>query len=149
MSRVNRRVVDKSYAYVTRDGTELLVFDPPSGESPQVPKGGVEPEETPKRAVVRELREETGLADGDVLTAVAVDEWPHPSKPKAYRRHFFHVDVDGAPEEWTHEVTGDGEDEGLVYECYWLDAERAVRTLARDQGAYLDAVVSRELTVES
>ncbi|GGL43730.1 DNA mismatch repair protein MutT [Halarchaeum grantii] len=136
-----RRVVEKAYAYVTRsDGAELLVFEPPDGEGPQVPKGGIEAGEDPAHAVVRELREETGLADAELLDAVATDEWRHPSKPKTYRRHFFHVAVTDAPDEWTHEVTGGGEDDGLRYACHWTRVEEAADALVREQGAHLDAL---------
>ncbi|WP_435097057.1 NUDIX hydrolase [Halarchaeum sp. P4] len=145
MSEGRRRVVEKAYAYVTRrDGAELLVFEPPSGEGPEVPKGGIEPGEDPAEAVVRELREETGLADAEVVAAVATDEWPHPSKPKTYRRHFFHVAVADAPDEWVHEVTGGGEDDGLRYTCHWMGSEDAGDALIREQGAYLDALDARE-----
>jgi len=136
-----RRIEEKAYAYVTRaGGTELLVFDPPTGEGPQVPKGGIESEEDPADAVLRELREETGLVDATLRHRVATDEWPHPTKPKAYRRHFYHVTVADAPDEWIHEVTGGGEDDGLRYTCHWTRLEEAGDALVREQGAYLDAL---------
>ncbi|GGN18347.1 NUDIX hydrolase [Halarchaeum nitratireducens] len=143
MSDAPRRIEEKAYAYVTRaGGTELLVFDPPTGEGPQVPKGGIERDEDPADAVLRELSEETGLADATLRDRVATDEWPHPTKPKAYRRHFYHVRADSAPDRWTHEVTGGGEDDGLVYACRWVDVGTAAARLVRDQGAHLDDIVA-------
>lgn len=142
MSEGNDCVVEeKAYAYATRaDGTELLVFDPPGAEGPQVPKGGVQSGEDPAVAVERELREETGVTTGRTVDALATDEWPHPEKPKAYRRHFFHVVVRDAPDAWDHEVTGGGEDDGLVYACRWIPLTEAGARLVREQGAYLDSL---------
>ena len=116
------RVEPKAYAYVVRGDGQLLVFDHPAPDAgTQVPKGGVEPGETPEEAVVREVAEESGLTDVDVETLLAKDEWPHPEKPKAYRRYFYHVTAATNRESWQHEVTGTGADEGMVYSYYWSD----------------------------
>jgi len=145
MQSGERRVVEKAYAYVTRDGgEELLVFEPPAGEAPQVPKGGVEDGEVPREAVVRELREETGLGDAVLRARLGRDEWPHPEKPKTYRRHFFHLSARDAPDEWVHEVTGAGEDCGERYACSWMARGRAAEELVRDQGVYVPALTAGE-----
>lgn len=113
----------KAYAYVTRangDGRQLLVFreraDPDAGV--QVPKGGIEPDETPDRAVRRELREEAGLEHDRPVYHLASDRYRR-ADGKRVARHFFHFPVSEARDEWAHEVDGDGEDSGLVYELFW------------------------------
>lgn len=131
------RVEEKAYAYVVRNDGRLLVFDHPDpGAGTQVPKGGVEPGETPREAVIREVAEEAGLTEVAIVDRIAKDEWPHPTKPKAYRRYFYHVETGDAPESWHHEVTGDGEDEGMVYSYTWKPPTQV--SLARDMDDYVD-----------
>lgn len=132
------RVEEKAYAYVVRDDGRLLVFDhpDPSGGT-QVPKGGVEPGESPREAVVRELAEESGLTAIEVDALLAEDRWPHPLKSKAYHRYFYRVrPTDGTAEEWTHEVTGGGEDDGMAYTYFWADPTGV--SLAADMDDYVD-----------
>lgn len=132
------RTEAKAYAYVVRDDGRLLVFDHPNPEAgTQVPKGGVEPGESPREAVVREVAEETGLTDIDVERLLAEDEWPHPTKPKAYHRYFYRVTpTTSAPDAWTHEVTGGGEDEGMEYDYFWADPQDV--SLVADMDEYVD-----------
>ena len=130
---------EKAYAYVTRSGGDpgLLVFEHRNADAGvQVPKGTVDEGEDPRDAVVRELYEESGLREVAAVRPLATDVWSHHRKPKAYRRHFFHVEVEDAPDEWDHTVTGGGEDDGLVYCYFWADP--AGISLARDMDDYLD-----------
>jgi 8-oxo-dGTP pyrophosphatase MutT (NUDIX family) len=132
------RVEEKAYAYVVRDDGRLLVFDhPDAAAGTQVPKGGVEADESPREAVVRELMEESGLTAIEVDALLAEDRWPHPEKPKAYRRYFFRVTpTNGIRDAWTHEVTGAGEDEGMAYAYRWADP--ASISLTADMDDYVD-----------
>ena len=64
-------MVHKAVACVIRDtpdGLKLLVFTHPAGMV-QVPKGGIDPGESPEEAVLRELREESGLTDAVIVSA--------------------------------------------------------------------------------
>lgn len=133
-----RNVEPKAYAYVVRHDGHVLVFDHPNPEAgTQVPKGGVEADESPREAVRREVAEESGLTTVTVGDLLAVDRWPHPEKSKTYQRYFYRViPSDPVPESWVHEVTGDGVDEGLVFEYYWVDPADA--SLVRDMDDYLD-----------
>ena len=51
---------------VVRDGKMLLLDRPVHGEV-RLPKGHVEPGESPREAALREVREESGYADVDIM----------------------------------------------------------------------------------
>jgi ADP-ribose pyrophosphatase YjhB (NUDIX family) len=118
----------KVLAYITRerDGRrELLVFthrdDPEAGV--QVPAGTVEPGEPIEDALFREIREESGLTDVQLVRKLAEHEeveWDN-------FRHVFHlIAPNGAPDRWTHIVHGQGEDAGMVFEYRWVDLSERV-----------------------
>jgi 8-oxo-dGTP pyrophosphatase MutT (NUDIX family) len=129
--------VRKVCAYVTRRSSELLVFDGPGHDCPQVPKGTIEGDEPPRVALRRELREETGLEPDCPPTHVASDVWirrHHP--PRRYLRHFYHVSVEEARDAWTHVVTGTGEEVGDEFSLSWRPID-AVEPLALDLDDYV------------
>lgn len=136
----SRPVVDKAYAYATREargGLELLVFEQSTpGTGVQIPKGTVDRGEDPAEAVVRELAEESGVESVLAVDHLATDRWVHERRAEVYRRHFFHVSVDEERDEWAHVVTGDGVDDGMTFSCYWT-CPRSV-SLSRDMGDHLD-----------
>lgn len=127
--------VQKVCAYVTRDDGELLVFEGPEHEAKQVPKGTVEDGETPRNALRREVREETGLSTLGSVEHLTTDLWQR-REGRWYIRHFFHATVDDAPEQWVHTVTGEGEEVGDDYACAWLRRPRQAR-FALDLDEYL------------
>ena len=60
----------RAYAYITNGRRLLLITHPESPDAGvQVPAGTIEPGESPKYAVMREAREETGLAGAQVREA--------------------------------------------------------------------------------
>lgn len=116
----------KVCAYVTRNDSELLVFEGPGHDGPQVPKGTVEGDEPLERALRREVREESGLRPRAPLTPLASDVWMrrhHP--PRYYVRHFYHVAVDEPRDAWTHTVTGTGEEAGCEFAYSWVPIDAA------------------------
>jgi 8-oxo-dGTP pyrophosphatase MutT (NUDIX family) len=100
-----------------RDG--LLVFDHRDHQEAgtQVPAGGVQPGEDLLDAVIREVREETGVRL-DAEPALLGNHEHLDGLDRPALSHFYRVNApDGLPREWQHIVTGDGEDNGLVFEC--------------------------------
>lgn len=134
---------DKAYAYITRNDTQslqLLVFEHANHDvGVQVPKGTIEDGEAPRDAVVREVREESGLTEFDSIRQLTTDVWNHHEKPKAYRRHFFHLVADEERDQWEHTVTGNGEDNGVVYSYFWVRPDSC--SLARDMDDYVDRIL--------
>ena len=57
----------RAYAYIT-SGSRLLLFTQPGAPDAgiQVPAGTIEPGESPRDAVMREAREETGLTRAQI-----------------------------------------------------------------------------------
>jgi 8-oxo-dGTP pyrophosphatase MutT (NUDIX family) len=128
--------------YVIRrlgDGMELLVFDhegmPEAGT--QVPAGGIRPTESRKEAVLREVKEETGLKNVRVVTEVGIIESPHPVSGQPRRTSYWVLEAaEELPSRWRHVVTSDDGDDAMVFLCRWelLPLEVA---LADDQGSLL------------
>jgi len=118
----NVTYVGKVCAYITRDDGEVLVFEGPGHDDVQVPKGTIESGETPRDALYREVIEESGLATFEGVDHLVTDVWTRrESPPKRYVRHFYHVPVHEPRDEWTHVVTGTGEERGAEFEFSWLD----------------------------
>ena len=123
-------VTQKAYAYVTREAFgagAVLAFRhrdyPEAGV--QVPRGTVDAGEDPAATVMREVCEECGLCDARLIGLLASDVEAQPDDPAwSWERYFFHLVAPNAPDQWEHIVTGDGEDNGLVFACFWLPGER-------------------------
>ena len=79
--------LNKVTAYVTRNGKngkELLVFQHPS-TGLQLPAGTVEDGEEPAVAVVREVAEETGILDAEILCLLDAEVTLLPDRQRAVR----------------------------------------------------------------
>jgi 8-oxo-dGTP diphosphatase len=129
-------VVDKAFAYITNRG-RLLVFThadfPEAGV--QVPAGTIQRDEPPEVAVVREVREETGLSDFAAVTFLGIVEFDaRPfGKPELHRRHFFHIPITTAvPQTWRHyeRHASDGDKGPIAFDFYWLSIADAVASLS-------------------
>lgn len=136
MSRSSETYVQKACAYLTRPSGDLLVFEGPDHEGLQIPKGTVEPGETPREAVFREVAEESGLGAFGEVRRLASDVWLR-RESRWYVRHFFHTVVHGSPDRWTHTVTDGGAEHGAEFEFSWVDP-RDAGEFALDLDAYLD-----------
>ena len=112
-------------AYVVRreaSGLQLLVFEHAndSDSGVQIPAGTVEASESIESALWRELLEESGLRDPTVALVCKLAEAPEPEWDQM--RHVYLLkDVGGLPNDWVTVVAGYGEDQGLVFEYYWVD----------------------------
>jgi 8-oxo-dGTP pyrophosphatase MutT (NUDIX family) len=115
---------DRVLAYVTRerDGRrELLVFDqrddPAAGT--QVPAGRLERGEELVPGLLREVEEEAGLRDVQVVRKLGT--YPPGTLPhgRRYTNHAYELTAPDAPDEWEHVVVGNGDDAGLVFRYRW------------------------------
>ncbi|MCW4464255.1 NUDIX domain-containing protein [Glutamicibacter sp. MNS18] len=141
-----RRLVRKVVGYVVRGG-RLLVFThdgvPLEVAGVQVPAGSIEPGEQPVAAVVREVREETGV-DAQVVRVLGVeryDVWP--AKPELHERHFFQLaPLGGRSEERWRAGEEMPSDDGPTqrWTCQWIPLEQA-HVLCAGFGARLGEIL--------
>lgn len=136
------RQVDKVYAYIMR-GKRLLVFEhvgiPEAGW--QVPGGTVEPGETSEAAVLREVWEETGLANVQIVRFLGeqMRDMSDFDRDETQRRRFFHLTVtEEPPERWRHLAEG-----RYIFEFTWAAMPDSAPPLIADLGALLPALDSQ------
>ena len=129
-------VIKKVYAYITNHD-RLLVFrhvdNPEAGI--QVPGGSVEEGEAVMTAVVREVREETGLKEITLVEKLGVSEYDlaRIGVDGIHERHYFHFHVDDYPgERWIafEETPSDGSPGPIKFEFFWADLQSVPPLLA-------------------
>lgn len=111
----------------------LLVFDHPADGGMQLPKGTVEPGETPEDAVRRELLEESGIAfAGDLQPLGTMDrhcdagiEGNVRAHPQLWHLFLMRSTDDTLPERFDHVAVGSPEEDGLVFSFRWLAPDEA------------------------
>jgi len=111
--------VQKACAYITRGPGELLVFEGPGHDGLQIPKGTLEPGESPREALFREVREESGLGTLSDTRHLTTDVWTRRAG-RRYVRHFFHATVHEPRDRWTHTVTDGGAEHGATFSFQWV-----------------------------
>ncbi|MGE7879395.1 NUDIX hydrolase [Peribacillus muralis] len=134
--------IKKAYGYVTRiknGKTQVLVFRHPIREAGiQIPKGTVEPHENTYEAVIREMKEETGLESLQVEELIAEDFWEN-ADGAIHHRSFYRIRVSDVPDEWDHQPTGGGDEAGLTFQFFWISSEHEVQ-LIKGHGDYLSVL---------
>ena len=130
--------------YLTRQtpgGLELLVFDCPQGCGLEPPGGGIDGDETPAQAAVREVAEETGIAGVRVVRELG----EHPGLTDAGGPQltiWVHAELVGeAPQAWEHVVAGSGDDAGVVHRLSWVGLPLDVQ-IAAGHDALLQALLA-------
>ncbi|WP_394295217.1 NUDIX hydrolase [Halobiforma nitratireducens] len=137
MTDIDIEYVPKACAYITRATGELLVFEGPGHDGLQIPKGTLEPGESPREALFREVMEESGLGTLNATQRLTTDVWTRrESPPKRYVRHFFHATVHEPRDCWTHTVTDGGDEHGSEFDLYWVEPPVG-REFALDLDDYL------------
>lgn len=139
-------MVQKAVAYVVHRG-RLLVFThddvPIEVTGVQVPAGTVDVGESPAEAVVREVREETGL-EVSVVRDLGVELYDvRPGKDEVHERHYFHlVPVeDSVPERWQAGEDQPSTGRAQRWTCWWTPLDQG-HVLCAGFGALLGRVAA-------
>jgi 8-oxo-dGTP pyrophosphatase MutT (NUDIX family) len=100
----------------------LLIRDPYGNWG--LPKGHVEPDETPEQTAAREVAEETGLTELAVVGALPTIDWYFRDHGQLVHKfcHFFLM-------EWLAGEARPQVEEG-IRECVWLAVEDAIRQIS-------------------
>jgi len=138
----------KIVAYIirtTNSGQELLTFThrdyPEAGV--QVPAGTVDSGEKPEETLIREVFEESGLAiEHETFKLLGIFQWERFDRHEIHQRFVYQINLrQKAAEQWTHSVSGHGEDENLIFNYRWLEISPGLKEkLAANQGDYLDKI---------
>ena len=133
----------KVIAYLTR-GDELLVFRhrdfPEAGL--QVPAGTVPEGESPEEAVLRELKEESGLIDVKIVSLLGNYQYEMaPYRKEFHDRYVYHLELTGeASSTWLHYEKGDTTspvDPPIAFQLFWMGLGDPDLNLAAGQGELL------------
>jgi 8-oxo-dGTP pyrophosphatase MutT (NUDIX family) len=118
--------ISKVFAYVIRtdqDRPRLLVFKSHDEPGFEVPKGRVEPGEDLETAILREVKEETGITQASIIKRLGVTSW------NQEEQHFFLLQcTQDMPQSFDHIVTGQGIDVGFRYEYHWVELTEKLHT---------------------
>lgn len=128
----------KVISYIFRNSkTEVLVFKhrdfPEAGI--QVVGGTVDAGEDLKVALKREILEEAGIVvDEAWMFLLGETFYQRKDRAEINHRHYFEVAVEGLCDSWSHTVTSTGEDDGMVFNFYWLPRMLAKEVLTGNFG---------------
>lgn len=136
---------EKVLAYIYREhkgSLQVLVFDHPNVPevNSQVPAGTLQENEKPEDGVLREILEESGLKFDRVDHYLGQFEYIADYKNEIHKRHVYSILSTGLPNSWSHKVKSCDEDNGEVFDYYWLPLEKAKKNLVAEQGKYLPTV---------
>lgn len=135
---------EKVLAYIIRErqeAKELLVFlhrDYPEAGL-QVPGGTVDPGEDYVEAIIREIEEESGLVikPSEIMGMIGESFYKRKDIEEINHRHYFLIRKDDLPDSWTHTVHSSGADDGLLFDYFWMEIDRAKNELTGNMGELL------------
>ncbi|RBP04449.1 NUDIX domain-containing protein [Rossellomorea aquimaris] len=132
--------IKKVYGYVTRvldEKTQVLVFRhkgiPEAGI--QIPKGTVKENEDTYKAVIREIKEETGIQGMEVEKLISEDYWKN-DDGAIHNRYFYKIVCNEIADEWEHNPTGGGEEKELTFQFFWVSTDEETE-LIRGHADYM------------
>ena len=123
-ARANREVSAGGVVYRVEDGRPLFLLIRDSYQNWGFPKGHLEKSEHPEAAALREVSEETGLADLVVRSELSTIDWHFRFRGKLIHKicHFFLMESENA-------ATSPQREEGITA-CKWVPIEEALALIS-------------------
>ncbi|MBM7578649.1 NUDIX domain-containing protein [Jeotgalibacillus terrae] len=120
----------KVVAFILRESVddtyELLVHSFP-GSDLRVPGGGVERGEWLQAALFREIHEESGLSDLQLIRKLGDTTYYKPFIQKMVERHDYLLLAQADTQDvWIHKVSGADKDAGAVFEYRWIKVDELI-----------------------
>jgi len=117
-----------TYRLVAGGGVEIALISVASPPRWQLPKGHVDPGESPEQAAMREVREETGIETTLVAPLEVIDYWYHGlARGRRVRVHkYVHFYL------LAHRAGDVRDHDHEVHEARWMPLDEALRALAFD-----------------
>ncbi|MEM6348036.1 MAG: NUDIX domain-containing protein [Bacteroidota bacterium] len=133
---------EKVLAYIVRqegEAVKMLIFRhlayPEAGV--QVPAGTVEAGEEKLAALLREVKEESGLTTFEEIRLIGTTTFFAHSKQEIHQRYYYQLDFGGvSPVSFEHQVSGNGIDKNLFFVYEWVSIDKLPK-LAADQDEML------------
>ena len=138
LRRGRKGLIHKALAYVirrTQTETQLLVFEHPKTKNIEVVRGTVDPHEPSRQTAERELFEEAGVSLKAKrrlgFESIFAKSGPFRQGPFEHQLYdCFLFDGSGiTQDEWVHQVSGDGSDEGMKFRFFWIPLASAHQRL--------------------
>lgn len=134
-------VVRKVLVYCIADGRLLAMRHldfPPEEVGVQVPGGTIRLGEEPCEAALRELREETGRDEFEIVAELGQATYDiRPYRNEVQERTFFAArPTTSMPERWRSAENHDGQGPATRLECFWIPLAQA-HVLQAGQGALI------------
>lgn len=138
LRRRRKGLIHKALAYVVRDSKsekQLLVFEHPKTKNIEVVRGTVDQGESSLQTAERELFEEAGLSLKAQrrlgFESIFMKSGPFRQGPLEHQLYECFL-FDGSrveKNEWVHQVSGGGGDEGMKFRFFWIPLDVAVKRL--------------------
>lgn len=96
----------------------------PSSEGLYIIGGTVDPGEDLIEALLREIKEESGLTF-------------RKDTPEINHRHYYAINSIDLPDSWAHTVHSNGADNGLIFDFFWMPCSDAKLVLTGNFGELL------------
>jgi 8-oxo-dGTP diphosphatase len=131
-----------AYIFRTKESCdEVLVFShhdfPEAGT--QVVGGTVEPGEHFEDALLREIKEESGLVfkAQDILKKLGETSYQRKDMAEINLRHYYVLEGGDLPDTWSHTVVSAGLDNSLKFDFFWMAVSQAKKELTGNFGELL------------